>query len=106
MLRLLHLEKHREIKNNYWVYGIVLKKDGIRDELMESLYKKYRNKTIFLALHLQPAYRNRLVRHGATTCRENLGKNGLYLPMGAHINRKIQTKIVKSIENTLAEIIK
>ena len=37
---------------------------------------------------------------------ENLGKNGLYLPMGAHINRKIQTKIVKSIENTLAEITK
>ena len=82
----------REIKNNYWVYGIVLKKDGIRDELMESLYKKnIETRPFFWPLHLQPAYREQVSEDIAPLpVSENLGKNGLYLPMGAHINRKIQ----------------
>ena len=98
----------REIKNNYWVYGIILKKDGIRDELMESLYKKnIETRPFFWPLHLQPAYREEVSEDIAPLpVSENLGKNGLYLPMGAHINKKIQTKIVKSIEDTLAEITK
>ena len=98
----------REIKNNYWVYGIVLKEDGIRDELMESLYKKnIETRPFFWPLHLQPAFREQVSEDIAPLpVSENLGKNGLYLPMGAHINKKIQTKIVKSIEDTLAEITK
>ena len=98
----------REIKNNYWVYGIVLKKDDIRDELMESLYKKnIETRPFFWPLHLQPAYREQVSEEIASLpVSENLGKNGLYLPMGAHINKKIQTKIVKSLEDTLAELTK
>ena len=30
---------------------------------------------------------------------ENIGKNGLYLPLGKHVNNSVQIKVVKSISS-------
>ena len=58
--------------------------------------KESRLDLFFWPLHLQPFLP---VSKNTTNLRtsERIGKNGLYLPMGQHINKKIQTDIVKNI---------
>ena len=100
-------EKNYEgVGNNYWVYGIVLKNSGIRDALMNSLYKKgIETRPFFWPLHLQPAYLSRYrIDKVSLPNAEKLGNDGLYLPMGAHIKKNTQKFIVNSLESSLKEI--
>ncbi len=102
------IKSYRGTENNYWVYGIVLKTPNLRDKLIENLYKNgVESRPFFWPLHLQPAYLNSNNAENIELINsEYLGKNGLYLPMGAHINKKIQKKIVNILEKNIEELIK
>jgi len=101
------IKSYRGTENNYWVYGIVLKTPNLRDKLIENLYENgVESRPFFWPLHLQPAYLNSNNAENIELINsEYLGKNGLYLPMGAHINKKIQKKIVNILEKNIEELI-
>ena len=101
------IKSYRGTENNYWVYGIVLKTPNLRDKLIEHLYNNgVESRPFFWPLHLQPAYLNSNNAENIELINsEYLGKNGLYLPMGAHINKKIQKKIVNILEKNIEELI-
>tara|TARA_X000000950_G_scaffold180425_1_gene218839 strand:+ start:2250 stop:3383 length:1134 start_codon:yes stop_codon:yes gene_type:complete len=95
--------EYRGIKNHYWVFGVLLRKAGIRDSVIEKLLLEgIETRPFFFPLHLQnalpPEYRDENKELGVS---EFLGNNGLYLPMGNHINKNKQHLIV----NKLIEII-
>ena len=102
------IKSYRGTENNYWIYGIVLKTPNLRDKLIEHLYNNgVESRPFFWPLHLQPAYLNSNNAENIELINsEYLGKNGLYLPMGAHINKKIQKKIVNILEKNIEELIK
>ena len=102
------IKSYKGTENNYWVYGIVLKTPNLRDKLIEHLYNNgVESRPFFWPLHLQPAYLNSNNAENIELINsEYLGKNGLYLPMGAHINKKIQKKIVNILEKNIEELIK
>lgn len=101
------IKSYRGTENNYWVYGIVLKTPNLRDKLIENLYNNgVESRPFFWPLHLQPAYLNSNNAENIELINsEYLGKNGLYLPMGTHINKKIQKKIVNILEKNIEELI-
>ena len=101
------LKSFINVNNNYWVYGIVLNKSGIRDELISLLYNKgIETRPFFWPLHLQPAYLSKFKSAALSLPNsEKLGNDGLYLPMGAHINKKTQKFIVRTLEASLKEIL-
>ena len=101
------IKRYRGTENNYWVYGIVLKTPNLRDKLIENLYSNgVESRPFFWPLHLQPAYLNSNNAENIELINsEYLGKNGLYLPMGAHINKKVQKKIVNILEKNIEELI-
>ena len=101
------IKSYRGTENNYWIYGIVLKTPNLRDKLIEHLYNNgVESRPFFWPLHLQPAYLNSNNAENIELINsEYLGKNGLYLPMGAHINKKIQKKIVNILEKNIEELI-
>ena len=101
------IKSYRGTENNYWVYGIVLKTPNLRDKLIENLYNNgVESRPFFWPLHLQPAYLNSNNAENIELINsEYLGKNGLYLPMGAHINKKIQKKIKNILEKNIEELI-
>ena len=82
-------------KNHYWVFGIVLKNKGIRDSVMNEMHMKgIETRPFFWPLHLQPSLPEELKRKNyALTVSEDIGENGFYIPLGNHINKKIQQKI-------------
>ena len=93
----LPLSRVNQIQNHFWVFGIVLKKENARDNLIRSLSNEgIETRPFFWPLHLQPFLP---VSKNTTNLRtsERIGKNGLYLPMGQHLNKKIQTDIVKTL---------
>ena len=102
------IKSYRGTENNYWVYGIVLKTPNLRDKLIKNLYNNgVESRPFFWPLHLQPAYLNSNNAENIELINsEYLGKNGLYLPMGAHINKKVQKKIVNILEKNIEELIK
>lgn len=99
----LPLKEYMGIKNNYWVYGIVLKENGIRDSLIEKMFLEgVETRPFFWPLHLQPAYLNLKIEDRVKLPNsEFIGLNGLYLPLGSHINLKIQKKIVSILTKCL-----
>ena len=101
------IKNYRGTENNYWVYGIVLKTPNLRDKLIENLYNNgVESRPFFWPLHLQPAYLNSNNAENIELLNsEYLGKNGLYLPMGAHVNKKVQKKIVNILEKNIEELI-
>ena len=86
-------------QNHFWVFGIVLKKQNIRNKVMKSLEKKnIETRPFFWPLHLQNYIKNKFSRRNENLEHsENLGKNGLYLPLGPHVNKKMQKKIVEEL---------
>ena len=80
-------------ENHYWVFGIVLRKENIRDSLIEKLYSDgIETRPFFWPLHLQPALIKKSIEIVANTpISEKIGLNGLYLPLGRHINKSTQT---------------
>jgi perosamine synthetase len=93
----LPIKKMNKVENHFWVFGIVLKEENIRDQLMESLLKeRIETRPFFWPLHLQPLLGNSKNKQKLENS-EFLGRNGLYLPMGNHINKKIQISIVQKL---------
>lgn len=96
LIQLQPLE-YKGVKNHYWVFGVLLKKNGIRDNVMkELLLHGIETRPFFFPLHLQKALPSKFknINNDLSTS-ESLGKNGLYLPMGSHINKRTQSMIVK-----------
>ncbi len=93
------LDSFSDVNNHYWVFGILLKKKNIRNELMEKMYKDgIETRPFFWPLHLQSALSDNLKKEkGYLPVSENLGENGLYLPMGNHLNKKIQKNIISML---------
>ena len=89
--------------NHYWVFGIVLRKKNIRNELIEKMYSDgVETRPFFWPLHLQNALPDKLkMEKGSLPVSENLGENGLYLPLGEHINKKIQKNIISKLINNI-----
>jgi len=90
------------VKNNYWVYGLVLKKPGIRDQLLKlMLDDNIECRPFFWPLNNQPAYKKMYKQGFNLKNSEYLGLNGFYIPLGSHINKKKQLFIVnKLLHNT------
>ncbi len=95
--------EYKGIKNHYWVFGVLLKQAGIRDSVMEKLLLQgIETRPFFFPLHLQKALPSQFRDENKklSVC-EFLGNNGLYIPMGNHVNKNTQDLIV----NNLIEII-
>ena len=86
-------------RNNFWVFGIVLKQKGIRDLLMNKLLQSgIETRPFFWPLHLQEVEEIRNLKNKINLpVTEFIGMNGLYLPMGPHINKKKQKFIVNQL---------
>jgi perosamine synthetase len=84
-------------KNHYWVFGIKLQFEGIRDRLLKELaHEGIETRPFFWPLHLQPILN---IKDGiySLPVSEDLGRNGFYIPMGKHVKRRHQRQIVKKI---------
>jgi perosamine synthetase len=85
------------VQNNFWVYGLVLNKKFSREKLKKYLFfKNIEVRDFFWPLHLQNAYKN-TNQNNDLEISENLGKQGLYIPIGPHINKNIQNRIYNEI---------
>ena len=94
------LKKINDVENHFWVYGIVLKHENKRDSLQKKLFQDgIETRPFFWPLHLQNALPSEFKTETSLPVSENLGRNGLYLPLGKHINDKIQAKVVESVSN-------
>ena len=92
-----------DIQNHYWVYGLVINQDGIRSSVVAQLEENgIQTRPFFWPLHLQPAFKeNKNFYKDKLPISEKIGKNGLYIPIGKHINKNDQ----KFISNKLIQII-
>jgi perosamine synthetase len=95
----LPLIEHNGSQNHYWVFGLIIKKDNIRDKVMETLKEmNIETRPFFWPLHLQPALpQNYREPSNSLPISENIGKNGLYIPLGKHVSKKDQEYIVKQL---------
>ena len=95
----LPIKKINGVYNHYWVFGIVLKREVIRDNLINYLDEKgIETRPFFYPLHKQPLlggkYENLEYKNS-----ERIGANGLYLPMGKRLTKSQQKDIsLKLIE--------
>ena len=86
------------------MFGIVLKNKGIRDNVMNEMHMKGIGASVFWPLHLQPSLPKELKRKNyALKVSEDIGANGFYIPLGNHINKKIQQKIVSEMVKTIKD---
>lgn len=100
----LPLENNKFSTNHYWVYGIVLKNKNIRNDLIAYLSSKgIETRPFFYPLHLQPALGGKY-QNSKCKVSEDLGENGLYLPLGSRINKKKQKFIVENLLNGIRHI--
>ena len=88
-----------KLENHYWVFGVLLKDEGIRDKLINNLHEDgIETRPFFWPLHLQPALKNKMNDKVISLPNsEKLGNDGLYLPLGGHINYSVQKKIVEKL---------
>lgn len=95
----LPLKEHNGSTNHYWVFGIVLKKKNIRDKVMKDLFELgIETRPFFWPLHLQPSLPLKFKKKNRELhVSEDIGKNGLYIPLGHHISKKLQLKIVRCL---------
>jgi perosamine synthetase len=94
------------VKNNYWVYGLVLKKSDIRDELLKRMFNDgIECRPFFWPLHRQPAYLKKYNSSVTLQNAEKVGFNGLYLPLGSHITKNKQRFIVQKLTHNLEKLI-
>ena len=93
------LTKNEFSKNHYWVYGIVIKKEGVRDKLMKYLLESnIQTRQFFWPLHLQKSLPENLKSKNVILKNsEYIGRNGLYLPIGRHVRDKQQKFIYEKI---------
>lgn len=83
-------------KSIFWMYGLIIKKPGLRDKLMDWLWQNgVETRTYFFPMHWQPLYRE---RRGKYPVADWLGKNGLYLPSSSNIKRRDQDRVIGLIK--------
>lgn len=85
----------RGIRSVFWMYGLVFKKQGKRDALIDYLGKNgIESRAFFIPMHLQPPHRQK----GSFPISEYLGWNGLYIPSSSHLSRKDKDKVIRVIK--------
>lgn len=98
----LPLARTERSENHFWVFGIILKSDYDRDKIMEDLFKlKIETRPFFWPLSQQPPIKKSGIRILPTPNSEKLGMNGFYIPMGKHVTKRLQKKIVLTIKECL-----
>ena len=96
-----HPESFNGAINHYWVYGVVLNKSYDRDKIIMHLYNnKIETRPFFTPLHLQKAYKG-IDEERIYPVSEFIGQQGLYLPLGNHLNKSKQNKIIKILDEAL-----
>lgn len=91
-----------ETKNHYWVYGVVLNQEGIRDLVMDELYQQeVETRPFFGPMHLQDALPVAHRQNVTLPNTEHISENGLYLPLGKHLTKKDQKYIAEKLLNIL-----
>lgn len=94
----LPLKKLGDDKNHFWVFGIVLKQKNIRDSLIQKLLREgIETRPFFYPLHLQPVLNKKFKPNYDLGITENLGNNGLYLPLGNHVTGAVQKKVINKL---------
>jgi perosamine synthetase len=101
------LETWNGVDNHYWVFGVNLKIPMVRDLVMSNLFEKgIETRPFFWPLHLQPVlpeeFQNSM---NNLTVSEKLGNDGLYIPIGGHINVKKQKLIVKELIESIKQYV-
>ena len=92
------LAKDKNIINHYWVYGLRIKNGSNRDDLQEYLSQNgIQSRPFFWPLHLQKSLPSKFRTKSSFNISEDLGRNGFYIPMGKHVSKKDQKKIVSKI---------
>jgi perosamine synthetase len=90
--------------NHYWVYGIVLENKIDRESVMKKLFElNIETRPFFWPLHLQPVVKNLDIQNNHYKNSEKLGKSGFYIPMGKHVSKSNQKKIVLKIKSIIEE---
>ncbi|MBI2108835.1 MAG: DegT/DnrJ/EryC1/StrS family aminotransferase [Parcubacteria group bacterium] len=93
--RLIFPAEKSRIRSVFWMYGILLKKPGERDKLIDFLAKKgIESRAFFIPMHLQPSHR----QNGLFPVSEYLGWNGLYLPSSSHLSKKDKDKVIAAVK--------
>ncbi len=95
----LPLGRYEKCENHFWVFGVVLKQEGIRDQVIELMSKRdIETRPFFWPLHLQKYLKNkRGFQKISLPISEKIGQNGLYIPIGSHINKSKQEEIIKNL---------
>jgi len=84
-------------KNIYWMYGIVLRNEGLREKLMRHLKKNnIESRAFFIPMHKQPLYKKD--KKESYPVSEFLGRNGLYLPSASQLSKKEKDRVIAAIK--------
>ena len=95
----LPLRIHNGVKNDYWVFGLVLKSNN-RSKLVNFLSENnIQTRPFFWPLHLQKYFEEYSTKNTVSLpVSEHIGKNGFYIPMGKHVSKKDQIFIKNKID--------
>jgi len=98
----LPLLENRGSLNHFWVFGVILNQEHIRDLVISKLSQNnIETRPFFWPLHLQPPVLNAKKEYRVLKNTEFISKNGLYLPLGSHINHSVQEKIVLMLKRII-----
>ncbi len=92
-----------EVKNHYWVYGVVIKNGAKRESVMQTLeLSGIQTRPFFWPLHLQNCLPDEFkLRQIELPNSEFLGNNGFYIPIGDHVSKKDQKYIIEKLVEAL-----
>lgn len=98
----LPVEKEN-VKNVYWMYGVVTKKINAKDFANKLMKAGIQTRPFFYPLHLQTIFKKENIKFKNGKCKnaEHIAKFGLYLPSGLGLNKKEINFICKTIKNIL-----
>ena len=85
------------VRSVYWMYGIVLRNEGLREKLMRHLKKNnIESRAFFIPMHKQPLYKKD--KKESYPVSEFLGRNGLYLPSASQLSKKEKDRVIAAIK--------
>ena len=99
----LPLLKHNGSVNHFWVFGILLQKNGIRDKVVNELLNNgIETRPFFWPLHMQPVLKKyKIISEDSLEVSEKLGSNGFYIPIGDHLSIGDQKFVAKKLIETV-----
>lgn len=90
-----------DVRNVYWMYGLVLKEEGKRDALAEFLKEReVETRPFFTPMHLEPLYRTEPQEELPVS--ERLGRSGLYIPSSSHLTVEQKGRVIDAIKEFFA----